>query len=486
MHPIRKARAQQAKKIITHSTESDAYAFFNLLTGPELFDAVELALPPHRERQYPPTETLSMFLAQALSADRSCQKVVNDRSVKRMVLGLKPGSAHTGGFCRARKRLPLKMVGTLSCHVGEWVSTRAPTAWHWRGRPVRLVDGATVAMPDTVANQTVYPQPRSQKPGLGFPQCRIVGLVCLGSGAVLNASIGACRGKGSDEQSMLRSILDTLNHGDLLLGDAFYATYFLLCALRERGIDAVFEQHGSRQRTTDFRRGQHLGQRDHLIVLPKPAIKPDWMSQTDYEQAPENLTVRELRTGGKTLVTTLLCPKQTDKAALKALYRDRWHVELDLRNIKTTLGMERLSCQTPAMATKEIWVYLLAYNLIRLMMAQAALLARQLPRQLSFKHSVQVWLAWAPYANYHHIHSELFALIAQQKVANRPGRIEPRAVKRRPKPFPMLTKLRTEARAIVIKHGQAFLERRFFQRVGCCPVESGGGCQANVFGDNTL
>lgn len=127
------------------------------------------------------------------------------------------------------------------------------------GRPVRLVDGATVIMPDTDANQADFPQPGSQKAGLGFPQCRIVGLICLGSGAVLNAAISACRGKGSDEQSLLRRQIDTLVRGDVLVGDAFFATYFLLCALIERGVDAVFEQHGSRQRTTDFCLGQRLG-----------------------------------------------------------------------------------------------------------------------------------------------------------------------------------------------------------------------------------
>jgi len=349
----------------------------------------------------------------------------------------------------------MEMVHTLAGYVGQWVTAHAPDTWHWRGRPVRLVDGTTLVMPDTPANQAAYPQPRSQKPGLGFPLCRMVCLVCLGSGAVLQAAIGHYRGKGGDEQSLLRSILDTLERGDLLLGDAFYATYFLLCTLRERGIDAVFEQHGSRQRTTDFRCGQRLGVRDHLMLLPKPAIKPDWMSQADYEQAPQSLTVRELRTGGKTLVTTLLCPKHTDKAALRSLYYSRWHVELDLRNIKTTLGMERLSCQTPAMAIKEIWVYLLAYNLIRLMMAQAALLAHRLPRQLSFKHTVQIWIAWIQHAN--RIDDDklygLFVLIAQQRVGKRPGRIEPRALKRRPKPYPILTKPRATARALVREHG---------------------------------
>ncbi len=226
--------------------------------------------------------------------------------------------------------------------------------------------------------------------------------------------------------------------------------------MRERGIDAVFEQYGSRQRTTDFRRGQRLGVRDHLIVLAKPAIKPAWMSQVDYEKAPQSLTVRELRTAGKTLVTTLLCPKQTCKSALKALYRSRWHVELDLRNIKTTLGMERLSCQTPAMAIKEIWVYLLAYNLIRLMMAQAAMLADRLPRQLSFKHTVQIWIAWTPNANnidHNDKLSGMFVLIAQQRVGERPGRIEPRALKRRPRPYPLLTQPRPNARANVRKNG---------------------------------
>ncbi|MEG7521971.1 MAG: transposase, partial [Chromatiales bacterium] len=197
-----------------------------------------------------------------------------------------------------------------------------------------------------------------------------------------------------------------------------------------KGMDGVFEQHGSRRRSTDFRRGQRLGQRDHLIALKKPKKKPDWMSQEAFDQAPETLTVRELYTGGKLLVTTLTCPKDTSKAALKALYRDRWHVELDLRNIKTTLGMETLSCRTPAMAKKEIWVYLLAYNLIRLLMAQAAQLADLLPRQLSFKHTLQLWLSWrqSDPGNYDDEKlGRLFILIAQQQVGKRPGRIEPRA-----------------------------------------------------------
>jgi len=284
----------------------------------------------------------------------------------------------------------------------------------------------------------------------------MVGLVCLGSGAVLDAAMGPYQGKGGDEQSLLRSMLDTLQAGDILVGDAYYATYFLLCELQERGVDGVFEQQGARRLSTDFRRGQRLGPRDHLITLTKPKLKPDWMTQADYDRAPATLTVRELHAGGKLLVTTLLRPKQTPKSALKALYKSRWHVELDLRNIKTTLGLEILSCKTPTMAEKESWVYLLAYNLIRLMMAQAALLAGRLPRELSFKHTVQLWVAWGQHgvgADCDDKLAMLFLLIAQQQVGNRAGRIEPRAVKRRPKPYPLLTKPRQIAREDVRKNG---------------------------------
>lgn len=456
MYPNQRGCALQQRRVQHHASKTDSYTFFNLLTGPDLLDEVEALLPEHRERLFPPTETLSMFLAQAMNADRSCQNVVNSTAVHRLSGGLPRCSTHTGGYCHARQRLPVDMISTLTRHTGHLIAANTPTSWHWRNRPVRLVDGTTVSLADTPANQAAYPQPRSQQPGLGYPLCRLVGLICLGSGALLNAAAGAYRGKGGDEQSLLRSLLDTLASGDILIGDAFFANYFLLCRLREQGVDAVFEQHGSRQRCTDFRCGERLGTRDHLIVLNKPKRRPDWMSEEAYAQAPETVTVRELRAHNKTLVTTLLCPKRNPKAALSALYKSRWNVELDLRAIKTTLGMETLRCKTPAMADKEIWGYLLAYNLIRLLMAQAALLADCLPRQLSFKHTLQVWIAWGCCGirdtDTDKI-SVLFILIAQRRVGDRPGRIEPRALKRRPKSFPLLTMPRGVAQANVAKHG---------------------------------
>lgn len=456
MHLSHHSVTHQQKRVSQYVGNTDSHALFNLLTSPQLLDSVEELLPQHRERLYPPTETLSMFLSQALSADGSCQQVVNDAMVKRMICGLEPGKTDTGAYCKARMRLPLSMVSTLARHAGSIIASGATSRWHWRGRPVRLVDGATVTLADTEENQAHYPQPNSQKAGLGFPQCRVVTLLCLGSGALLNAATGPCKGKGGDEQTLLRSMIDTLNAGDILLGDAYYATYFLLCELVHRGIDGLFEQYGARKRSTDFRKGIRLGERDHLIVLSKPKKKPDWMSQEDYDQAPDTLKVREMKAGGKIMVTTMLCAKEASKDTLKTLFRDRWNVELDLRNIKTTLGMEYLRCKTPEMAIKELWVYLLAYNLIRMLMAQAALLADQIPRQLSFKHTVQIWIAWQQYGGGTHdavAMEGLLILIAELRVGKRPGRIEPRAIKRRQKQFPLLTQSRQDARENVRKNG---------------------------------
>ncbi len=453
-HTVSSVRAQQ-RFIQSQRNESDCQSTFNLLTSDILFEEVEKRLPEHRERLFPPTETLAMFVAQALSADRSCQHVVNQAAVQRLVTGLPPCSTYTGGYCRARQRLPLEMISGLTRYLGHQIDQQLPDEWRWHGRRVRLVDGTTVTMPDTPDNQAAYPQQRGQKEGLGFPICRVVGITCLASGAMLNAAVGRFNGKGGDEQTLLRSIQETLESGDILIGDAFFPTFFFIAAMQAQGVDILMEQMGARKRVTDFRCGKRLGQRDHLIAIKKPKRKPDWMSETTYRAAPETITVRELKAGGKIMVTTMLCPKAACKAELKALYKQRWAVELDIRHIKETMGMNILSCKTPDMALKEIWVTLLAYNLIRLLMVQAAFVADIMPRGISFKHCLQLWLLWSQKADTSD-DEQLYALcvlMAQQRVGNRPGRIEPRAVKRRPKAYPLLTVPRSQARENVRKFG---------------------------------
>ena len=449
-HATPRSVRQQQRRVNRHIESSDSWSFFNLLTSDALLATVESLLPEHRERLFPPTETLSMFLAQVMSADRSCQQAVNQAAISRLVAALPTCSTHTGGYCRARQRLPVDMVKTLACQLGEMVEQQTPADWLWQGRRVLMVDGTTVSMPDTPENQSVYPQQGGQLPGLGFPICRIVGITSLASGVLLNAAIGPFNGKGSGERGLLRELQDSFQPGDVLLGDAFYPTYFFLAEMQARQVDIVMEQDGSRRRRTDFRRGQRLGHRDHLIVLDKPRQKPDWMDQADYDAAPESLTIREFKAAGRILVTTMLKPS---KQALGALYQRRWQVELDIRQIKEVMGMNILSCRTPGMAEKEIWVHLLGYNLIRLLMAQAGNLINVRPRELSFKHCLQLWLSWIHRRGSNNAYPALFALMAQQRVGKRPGRVEPRAVKRRPKAYPLLRKPRPIAQQQVIDFG---------------------------------
>ena len=447
---------QHRKRISRRAREIDAVDFFNVLTGPELLDKTEAYLPEHRERLYPPTVTLSMFMMQALNEDGSCQKAVNGWAARRVAEGLSANSVRTGAYCKARQRLPVEMAMALTRETGQLLSARAQAGWRWRGRTVKLVDGSGISMPDTLENQARYPQPSSQAEGVGFPLARIVAVICLSTGAVVDAAMGPHSGKGSSELGLLRGLGAAFCAGDVMLADAYYCNYFLIATLQEAGVEVLFEQNGAR--ITDFRRGEQLGQRDHLVCWPKPKNRPPWMTPEHYASFPDEITVRETKVDGQVLVTTMLNHRRVRKTELSRLYGLRWNVELDLRNIKTTLGMDVLSCQTPQMNEKEMWVHLLAYNLIRLLMTQAALDAGIHPRELSFKHTVQMWMEWISQrlSNNPALHNRtLLRLIAQLNVGNRPGRIEPRARKRRPKPYPWLKVPRAQARRHIAIHGHA-------------------------------
>lgn len=228
MHRSQKIKNIQQGRIEKHRQSFNASEFANALNSPQLLSVIEAQSLTHRERKFSQDETLAMFLSQAMSADRSCQNAVNQRAVQRVVEGLHPGNTHTGSYCKARQRLPLSMVADLVRCSGKLVSEQWSSPWHWQGRPVKLIDGTTVTMPDTPENQAVYPQQSVQKPGLGFSICRIVGVLCLASGTVLDAALGPFSGKGSGEQSLLIGLLDNFKKGDIVLGDGYYGSYFLL------------------------------------------------------------------------------------------------------------------------------------------------------------------------------------------------------------------------------------------------------------------
>lgn len=449
-------RLQQHRSRIQKKLQgSRAVDFFNLLTGPELLEKTETLCPEYRERLYPPTVALSMFMGQALNEDGSCQKAVDGWAAQCAVEGLnRPISTRTGGYCKARQRLEIEMIKALVRETGSLLSGKAIQSWRWRERLVKLADGTTISMPDTEENQRVFPQPSTQAKGVGFPLALVSSVICLSTGAVIDAAMGPYAGKGNSEIGLFRGLLSAFSAGDVVLADSYYSNYFVIAALQGMGVDVVFQQFGAR--ITDFRRGKSLGKRDHRVGWKKPKAKPGWMTQEQYDDSPSELLMREVEVDGRILVTTLLDHRDVHKAELSELHAMRWNVELDLRNLKTTMGMAELSCHTPQMNEKEFWVHLLAYNLIRILMAQAALHADMHPRQISFKHTVQMWTEWTARGlinrSVQH-NAALFVHIAQLKVGDRPGRVEPRARKRRPKPYPWLKVPRAEARRKILWHG---------------------------------
>lgn len=416
-----------------------------------------------RERDYPPLITLAVFLSQCHDADQSLRQAVTRRIAQQVVQGERQSSSNTGVYSRARKRLPKNIFADLTRHIGKKLMHDAPPQWSWKNRQVKVVDGSTASMPDTEANQKEFPQSSSQKTGIGFPIMRFVVIFALAVGTVLDAAYAPYKGKKTSELALFRSLHDSLESGDVVLGDRHFCSFFEIIELQRRGIDVVMRQH--QRRKTDFRRGKHLGRYDHQVVWQKPA-QPEWMDEETYRQYPDTLTMRELRvrvTGHKvrtrvvTIATTLLDVDEYRKADLAALYRMRWQAELNLRSLKTVLQMDVLRCKSPAMVHKEFWAHLLAYNLMRKVMAQAAHEFQVEPWTISFKAAQQTMNAFAlplmtcAKSELPEVVESLLLAIARHSVGNRPGRMEPRKVKRRPKPYGLLTKPREQARKLETK-----------------------------------
>jgi hypothetical protein len=408
---------------------------------------------------YTPLATVRMLLAQALDSDPSLRQAVSRLVAERAAAGLGPISAATGAYSQARGRLPEGVLTRLARDVGRDLLRQAPAGWRWKGRDVKIADGTTVSMPDTPANQAAWPQPSHERPGLGFPLARLMVVFSLAVGTVLDAALGPCRGKETGETALFRSLRDCLSPGDVVLSDRYFCSYFEIALLRELGVDAVMRLH--QRRPVDFRRGRRLGKDDHVVVWTKPKC-PAWMDEATYERLPDALEVRQVRlrvveagfrTKSIVVATTLLEADGASRQELTDLYRMRWQAELDLRSLKETLHLGILRGKTPDMVRKEVWSHLLAYNLIRTVMAQAAQEHQLLPWELSFKGAVQTLLAFAPHAalarwaDLPDLARRIRAALAQHRVGDRPDRYEPRARKRRYDNYQHLRIPRAEAKA---------------------------------------
>lgn len=411
---------------------------------------------------FTPQVTVWGFLTQCLSGSKSCVSAVARVIVLLAALGREPCSAATGAYCKARQKLPEAFLRRLTYQVGVEVEDQAPARWRWHNRRTLLVDGAEVIADDTAPNQAEYPQPTSQRSGLGFPIIRFVLLLAFATAGVVGAALGPYAGKETGETALFRQLLDQLRAGDITVADRYYCSYFMIALLRQRGVDAAFRLHHLRH--YDFRRGRRLGRDDHIVVWQRPQ-RPEWMDQETYAAMPETLTVREVRftvdapgcrSSSIIVATTLLDGKEYRSADIADLYHQRWHIELDLRSIKQTLGMDMIRCKTPAMVRKSLWTHLLAYNLVRKAAAQAAWEHDLAPRQISFAGTMQTLEAfhWALIASADDeraaVNGALLIAIATHTVGNRPDRIEPRRLKRRYDRYRLLRMPRAQARTAAI------------------------------------
>ncbi|MGH7225851.1 MAG: IS4 family transposase, partial [Gemmataceae bacterium] len=344
---------------------------------------------------YTPAITLWTFLSQIFfkQEQRSCFAAVARLIALLVSLGRKACSDNTGAFCRARAKLPETAFRRLVYDVADGCEDALPDKWRWKSRRTFLVDGCTVSMPDTPENQAAYPQPNTQQEGLGFPLARLVVMLSWATGMLGGMAIGPYRGKETGETALFRQLFDRLREGDVVVADCCFCSYFMICLLRELGVDLVLRLH--QQRTADFRRGQRLGPGDHVVEWPRPS-RPEWMDEATYARMPASIRIREVevavtqpgfRVEKFVVATTLLDAETYTRDDLADLYRGRWLAELDIRAIKCNLGMDVLRCKSPEMVRKEIWASLLAYNLIRQTMLQAAYSSGHSPRCLAEKPS---------------------------------------------------------------------------------------------------
>ncbi len=392
----------------------------------------------YRDRIFNPVVTLTLFIFQVMESDQSCRNSVAKYVATFGLMG-EPCSYNTEAYCKARIRFPEKRCKALLKRSGEIALKNSKQAWKWRGFTIKMVDGTTVTMPDTPANQQEYPQPASQKKGIDFPIARLVTVTCLATGTVLDYAMSAWRGKETGEHALFREIMGCLVPDNLLLADRYYCSYFLIAYLMNKQINAVFQQHSARK--TDFRRGKRLGTKDHIVNWKKPA-RPLWMDKETYKKIPPEITVRETRVKGIVIVSTLLDSKDIKRSDLAQLYTQRWQIEIDLKFIKEVMKMDILRCKTPAMVRKEISIHLLTYNLLRDVIAQSAAKHSLSPRMISFKGALQLlcssysMLVLMTEEDLIYAHATILNAIIQHKIGNRPGRSYPRVVKHRPKPYP--------------------------------------------------
>lgn len=446
------ARARNLKGRLPHSTAD----LKDVLSEQRIDELCRAVGHTWRDCFWRPSVVIITFLRQVLLPSCSCRQTVACTLADPT---LTPVRRHRpvddpSAYSQARQRLPLALLERL---VRDLSHELAEPDRRWHGHRVRVVDGTGVSMPDTPELQAVFPQPSSQAPGCGFPVARLLAVFCWCSGALLELLVDELH---IGELTLFRRLLACFAPGDLVLADRLYGNYGELALLQARAVHAVCRVN--RARRVDLRQGTRLGKDDRRMVWTRPTTRPADLTPPQWAQLPKRLTIRVVRITTECrrafrkrridIVTTLLDPVAYPPEALGELYRERWLAELNLRSLKTTLGMDVLRCRSPQMVRKELAVFHVVYNLIRVLMRQAARVHDVDPQRLSFAGTRQRLLAGLPRGlatrgqpAYRRWLAGLLADIAADTLPERPGRHEPRAIKRRRKSFPYLVHPRHRA-----------------------------------------
>ncbi len=414
-----------------------------------------------RRRLFTKENTFWSFFGQMLDADGGCKEVVRKLQSYACLKGIKAPSSSTASYCIARKNLNEQMLFDIFQHTASRGENVAP-ATLLNNRRVIVVDGTGVSMPDTPENQEIWPQSASQKPGCGFPTARICACFSLESGALLSYAIG---NKKSHELPLFRKQWSTFKRGDIFLGDKGFCSYFDIANLHMQGVDSVITL-ARRTPVSNAESLKKLGQNDLLIVWKRPLYQDRLSySENQWEELPKELLLRQIRVKVRYpgfrvrefyLVTSLLDAKRYSAEELSELYFKRWDVELFFRDIKITMGLDTLRCQTPEMIYKEILMYFIVYNCVRRLMYEAAEKKGLEVRLVSFKGSLQAIRNWEPRLNHENmgraerfkVINDLYGAMTDVPIRQRPGRSEPRCRKRRPKTYQLLTLPRHEMKEI--------------------------------------
>ena len=361
-------------------------------------------------------------------------------------------SGSTSAYCQARARLDPAALELIAQHLCWSLERNVLAEERWLGgRPVKIVDGTNLSMPDTEANQALWPQPTSQKPGCGFPMMKLVGLFSLSSGALLESARGNLH---VHESLLFRELWKKLQRGDVLLGDRGFCSYGAMASLAQHGVDSVMRLH--QKRVADFRRGQALGPDDRLVTWQKPSQRTEAWSEEEFAALPATLSLRLIRlrvaakgfrTRRAVLVTTLTDAELYPAEALRELYGERWQVELHFAQIKTILAMDVLRCKSPEMIEREVAIHRIAYNLVRSLMQRSAHLHQVSLERISFKGSLDTVRHWsaviaaagATPRKQDSLIEQMLTAIARDPLPERPQRSEPRAKKRRPRNYQLMT-----------------------------------------------